>query len=166
VVYLPYLAGEQAPYRDPNARAGWFYISRKTFRSELYRSVLEGVAYSMRAIQMLMPEPPGEQPIRLRLIGNESATPLWAQIFADVFDCPVELLTPADDVTARGAAFYALRGLDPTVGDRPRDAYIHIQNTYFPKYENVEIYDRMFGVFCRLYPALVGSFKEMAEQEA
>jgi xylulokinase len=165
VIFLPYLSGEQAPYRDPNARAGWFHVHRKTWRSDLYRAVLEGVAFSMRAIQLLIPEPQeGEDDVQLRLIGSETCTPLWAQIFADVFDCKLDLLAPYDDVVARGAAFIAGRSLGWFSGDAPDYAFIRSKGTYVPNGNNVEVYDRMFQVFCKLYPALHSSFQEMANK--
>jgi xylulokinase len=166
VIYLPYLAGEQAPYRDPHARAGWFYVSRKTWRSDLYRAVLEGVAYSMRAIQLLMPAPPAQEPAvpaTLRLIGGESCSPLWAQIFADVFDCRVDVLTPADDVAARGAAFLAGRTVGWYSEAVPTYDFIKSQGTYVPDQYHAEIYDRRFEAFCKLYPSLRGLYGEISQ---
>jgi xylulokinase len=164
IIYLPYLAGEQAPYRDPNARGGWFFVHRGTWRSDLYRAVLEGVAYSLRAIQYLMPEPEtgSEQP-ELRLIGGESCTPLWATIFADVFNCRVDLLSPPDDVTARGAAFIAGKGLGWFSEGAADPNYIKIKATYVPNSEAAEIYDGMFSRFAKLYPALHAAFAEAAQ---
>jgi xylulokinase len=172
VIFLPYLAGEQAPFRDPNARGGWFHVTRKTWRSDLYRAVLEGVAYSMRAIHMLMPNgtPEGEedgpeQNITLRLIGTEDCSPLWAQIFSDVFGCNLDLLSPADDVTARGVSYIAGKALGWYTEDVPNYEYIRSTGTYTPNLTNVEIYEKMFGVYCKLYPALHSSFNEMMDKK-
>ncbi len=166
VIYLPYLSGEQAPFHDPNARSGWLFVSRRTWRSELYRAVLEGVAYSLRAIQLLLPEPSDEGEVELKLIGNDYCTPLWAQIFADVFDCRVELLSPADDVAARGAAFLAGRSLGWHRMDAPPSSFTRPASTCTPNVRNVEIYERMFGIFYKLYPALHSAFAEAAGSAA
>ncbi len=164
VIFLPYLDGEQAPFRDPNARGGWFHVTRKTWRSDLYRAVLEGVAYSMRAIQLLIPEPEVEGDPILRLVGDESCSPLWAQIFADVFDCRVDVLTPSADVTARGAAYIAGQQLGWFASEAPSDEWLHITATYTPDANRVEIYEKMFTIYYQLYPALHDSFTEMAKK--
>ncbi|MCL5994614.1 MAG: FGGY family carbohydrate kinase [Chloroflexi bacterium] len=164
VVYLPYLAGEQSPYRDPNARGGWFFVHRGTWRSDLYRAVLEGVTYSLRAIQYLMPEPlPDVDEVELSLIGDENCSPLWATIFADVFNCRVELLSPPEDVSARGAAYIAGKALGWFAENLPPYDFLHSKGTFVPNAEVAEKYDRLFNVFVKLYPALHAAFSEVAQ---
>ena len=165
VIFLPYLNGEQAPFRDPNARGGWFHVTRKTWRSDLYRAVLEGVAYSLRAIQLLIPEPEVEGEPVLRLVGDEACSPLWAQIFADVFDCHVDVITPSYEVTARGVAFAAGRTLGWFEGETLPDEWLHITATYTPDKDRVAIYEKLFTVYYQLYPALHSSFAEMAKKD-
>jgi xylulokinase len=165
VIFLPYLDGEQAPFRDPNARGGWFHVTRKTWRSDLYRAVLEGVVYSMRAIQLLTPEPEVEADPILRLVGDESCSPLWAQIFADVFDCRVDVITPSGDVTARGAAYPVGQQLGWFANEVPPDEWLHISATYTPDENRVKIYEKMFTIYYQLYPALHSSFADMAKKD-
>ncbi|HEY3340653.1 MAG TPA: FGGY-family carbohydrate kinase, partial [Anaerolineae bacterium] len=165
VIFLPYLDGEQAPFRDPNARGGWFHVTRRTWRSDLYRSVLEGVAYSMHAIQLLIPEPEVEEEPILRLVGDESCSPLWAQIFADVFDCRVDVLTPSGDVSARGAAYTVGLQLGWFANEVPSDEWLHINATYTPDENHVRIYEKMFTIYYQLYPALHNAFTEMAKKD-
>ena len=165
VIFLPFLDGEQAPFRDPNARGGWYHVTRRTWRSDLYRAVLEGVAYAMRAIQLLVPEPAVEGEPVLRLVGDESCSALWAQIFADVFDCRVDVLTPSSDVTARGAAYIVGRELGWYTSATPSTEWLHIGATYVPDAERVKIYERMFTIFYQLYPALHDSFAQMANKD-
>jgi xylulokinase len=164
IIFLPYLDGEQAPFRDPNARGGWFHVTRRTWRSDLYRAVLEGVAYTMRAIQLLIPEPDVAGEPVLRLVGDESCTPLWAQIFADVFDCRVDVLTPSADVTARGAAYTTGLAIGWFQEEVPPIEWLHIGASYQPDANRVEIYEKMFTVYYQLYPSLRDSFAEMAKK--
>jgi len=162
IIYLPYLSGEQAPFKDPNARGGWFNVSRRSWRSDLYRAVLEGVAYSLRAIQLILPEAETTADPVLYLVGDENCTPFWAQIFADVFDCRVELLSPLDEVTARGAAYAAGRTMGWHSTATPPYEFISSKGTYVPNPMNVPIYERMFNIFYKLYPALRSAFAEMS----
>lgn len=162
IIYLPYLAGEQAPFRDPNARGGWFNVNRRSWRSDLYRAVLEGVAYSLRATHLILPEVESDAFPEFYLVGDNNCTSFWAQIFADVFDCRVELLSQADDVAARGAAFAAGKTLGWYDGETPTYEHIASQGTYLPNPMNVPVYERMFNVFYKLYPALRSAFAEIS----
>ncbi len=165
IIFLPYLVGEQAPFRDPDARGGWFNVPKRMFRSELYRSVLEGVTYTLRAIQLLIPEPEHDGEMVLRLLGESSCSPVWAQIFADVFNCHVDVLKPASDVVARGAALGAARDLGWCDRDAISADWLHIDETYLPNSDRVEIYERMFTIYYRLYPALRSTYAALAGKE-
>ena len=162
IIYLPYIAGEQSPFRDPQARGAWVNISRRSWRSDFYRAVLEGVAFSLRAIQMILPESGIEATPELYLVGDDNCTPLWAQIFADVFDCKVEMLSPAEDVTARGAAYAAGRTMGWYDSLIPPYKYIDSKGTFMPNPMNVPVYERMFEIFFKLYPALRSAFVELS----
>jgi sugar (pentulose or hexulose) kinase len=78
-----------------------------------------------------------------------------------VFDCRVELLSPANDVTARGAAYAAGRTMGWYSSEIPPYDYIASKGTFLPNSMNVPIYERMFGIFYKLYPALQSAFAEM-----
>src|SRR3569623_939087 len=46
--FLPYLSGERTPHADPNARGCFIGLTLALTRGLLVRSIMEGVAYSMR----------------------------------------------------------------------------------------------------------------------
>lgn len=50
VVFLPYLAGERSPFKDPAASGTFIGLTRGTGRVELFRAVEEGVAFAVRSI--------------------------------------------------------------------------------------------------------------------
>jgi len=49
LLFLPYLSGERTPINDPNARAVIAGASLHSTRGDLYRALLQGVAYAIRA---------------------------------------------------------------------------------------------------------------------
>src|SRR5437588_9628368 len=48
LLFLPYLQGERTPHLDPYARGGWIGLTASHDRRHLIRSVLEGVAFSLK----------------------------------------------------------------------------------------------------------------------
>lgn len=162
VFYLPYLAGERSPFRDANARGVFFGLSVNTTRQDLYRAVLEGVAFSMRAIRQTMGLTAQVLPSELNLVGGGAKSHLWAQIFADVFNCRVKVLADPGDVGVRGAALIAGKAFGWYDSFMPGSAYFPVQSFFDPTPRAAQRYDRLFEVFYQLYPALQTSFAALA----
>ncbi|UCH27737.1 MAG: gluconokinase [Trueperaceae bacterium] len=100
LVWLPYLAGERSPHWDPHLSATLYGLSLHHGREHLARAALEGVAFCLADVwQVLQPE----SRLGVRLTGNITRTPAWAQLLADVLGVPLELVSAAD-ASAVGAA--------------------------------------------------------------
>ncbi|WP_051965161.1 xylulokinase [Deinococcus misasensis] len=100
VTFKPYLAGERTPHLNPNLRASFQGLSLASGPQDIVRSVLEGVAYSLRdALEIIQPLTPLQQVLAT---GGGSKSDLWVQILADVLQIPV--LKPA---YVQGAAYGA-----------------------------------------------------------
>ncbi|MEV6333625.1 FGGY-family carbohydrate kinase [Nocardia vinacea] len=92
---LPYFAGERTPLFDPDARGIIAGLTLGHGRAELYRAVLEGIAYGVRHNLEAMA---GGQAPRLVAVGGGTKGGLWTQIVSDVTGLPQQL--PADTVGA------------------------------------------------------------------
>lgn len=118
---LPFFAeaGERAPFVEPAARARIDGLHLGTGRADLVRATAEAVAYSARHC-LTTAGLTGE----LTACGGGVASAAWAQIFADVLDRPVRVLS-GDEVGARGAALAALRtvGAPAFTGAPPSTVY-------------------------------------------
>lgn len=125
VTFLPYLAGERTPHMDPDLRGAWTGFSLATARGDLVRSLLEGVAFSLRdALDVVRSLSDVEE---LLATGGGARSDLWLQILGDVLETP--LVRPLqDEGAAYGAALLAMLGTSsvPTldhlfseVGDGP-----------------------------------------------
>jgi xylulokinase len=103
VIFLPYVTGERAPLLDPNASAAWAYMRLGCTRSQLIRSVFEGVALAVRdswdALRAV-----GVSADRILLTGGGSTDTRWQQLLADILEVP---LVPAHDLgnATIGAAY-------------------------------------------------------------
>lgn len=163
VLFLPYLAGERAPMRDPNARGVFFGIRTDTTRADLYRAVLEGVAFSMRTIRDALPTSSSSPSNVLNLIGGGAKSPVWPQIFADIFNCPVNVLDDPDSAGTRGAAILAGLGLGWFEGYIPSEEYFPTQSCFEPNTAAVSKHDLFYEIFRGLYPALKDNFTRLSE---
>jgi xylulokinase len=151
LLWAPYLFGERTPHLDPNARAAFVGITASTTRAHYIRAVLEGVAFSLEDTFTLFREL-GIPVEKIRLGGGGARSRLWAQIQADVYNHPVEILE-AEEGGAFGAALLAGTGVGawPTVA-AACEATIRPAATIAPK--NAEAMARAYARFRKLYPAL------------
>ena len=150
LVFLPYINGERAPVWDGNAKGCFFGIKSSHTACDFARSVLEGVAFSIRDI--LETSTQREIPV-LRLLGGGAKTPLWCQIRADILGAVVETVDCAE-ACAQGSAMIA--GVGIGVYSSYQDAAkktCKVAGRYAPNAENKEIYDRNYRVYKALYQA-------------
>ena len=98
---LPFLAGEAAPGRRPEARATYTGLSAHTTREELFRATLEGTAC---AIADIVDEVAGwcGQPDWIGVTGGGVQLPLWVEILASVLARPLQVTDAASE--GRGVA--------------------------------------------------------------
>lgn len=99
LVFLPYLTGERTPHFDPQASGAFIGLRLHHTPGHLARAVMEGVAYALADCLDLVAEP-GVQVI---LSGGAAASPVWKQIFADVFNSPLLLASGANHACIGGA---------------------------------------------------------------
>lgn len=83
LLVLPYFSGERTPVNDPLARGVIAGLSLSHSRSELYRAVLEGVAYGMRH-NLETFESIGAYPRRIVAVGGGTQSAEWLQVVSDV----------------------------------------------------------------------------------
>jgi xylulokinase len=162
LIFLPYLSGERAPYPDPLARGAFIGLTVRHGLGHMVRAVLEGVAFSLRDVFALMSEVAPEPLRELRASGGGTNSALWKQIIADVLGVPISLTRTAEGV-ATGAAILAAvaAGWYPTVGEAC-EAMVEVTDTTEPG-PDAGAYDAAYEVYRSLYPALKGTFAQLAE---
>ena len=91
---------------------------------------------------------------RVRLSGGGARSPFWHQLFADVFCSPVVTLETQEG-SAYGAALLAMVGTGEykSAGEACSTA-IHEVETKTPGPDATSYYERGYGVYRSLYPAL------------
>jgi L-xylulokinase len=88
IVFLPHLFGSRD---NPLARACFVGLEASHTRAQIIRSVLEGIALGHKVhVEKLLAG--RRAPLAVRLAGGAARSALWAQIFADVLELPVEIV--------------------------------------------------------------------------
>lgn len=146
-IFFPFFSSQVTPYYHDNARGGSLGISLAHDRSAMARAVLEGGAYELRMIVEAMERVLGRPFDVIRLSGGGSKSPLWRQILADVFGCPVQCLKVAD-CGVLGAAILGASGagifdsLEEAV-----DSMVYATDMIEPNMETYELYTDLYGIF-------------------
>jgi xylulokinase len=152
LIFLPYLMGERTPHLDPQARGVWFGLTASHTRGHMIRSILEGVAFSLRDSLEIFRELsiPVEQ---ARATGGGSRSSVWRQIQADVYGKELALLQQSEG-SAFGAALLA--GVGVRTYSSPQEAAsvaICISEKIHPDSIRTAQYDRVYRIYRSLYPA-------------
>ncbi|MBN2710208.1 MAG: xylulokinase [Calditrichaceae bacterium] len=159
VMFLPYLAGERTPHRDPLARGVFFGLSGIHSQKHIMRSVFEGVAFALRDSLELIKNL-NIKPGQIRITGGGAKSALWRQIMADVFGYPVHTMQ-SEEGPAFGAALIAATGagIYKTLQDAV-DQTVGLGDVTEPIKENVSRYNEIYPLFGPLYKALKEEYKK------
>ncbi len=143
-IFLPFIMASNV---HPNARGSFVGISTNHTRKHLVRSVYEGITFCHKAHidkLMLSREQP---PVCIRLAGGAARSKVWAQLFADVLQLPVETVL-VNETGALGCAI----AVATEVGDYP-DIQTAVANMckiglrVQPDPEKAEIYRKKYALY-------------------
>ncbi|MEN6506081.1 MAG: xylulokinase [Planctomycetaceae bacterium] len=160
--FLPYLTGERTPHGDPNAKACWIGIHSRTTRSELVRSVLEGVTFAMNDAVTLLRKQVGTIS-QVRLSGGGARSEFWRQLQADIYGAPCATIN-CHEGPAYGAALLASVGGGAFKDIRQAcTAGIKVTRTVKPNAKSKALYAKLYTQYAALYPALKDQFASIAK---
>lgn len=160
--WLPYLMGERTPHLDANARGAWVGLTARHTRSDLTRSVLEGVCYSLKdGLEIIASL--GAHPSLVRLSGGGAKSPFWHQLFSDIFNQRVATLATQEG-SAYGAALLATIGTGEYANAAEAcSVAIKEVETKNPEPAAASFYRQRYEIYRSLYPALKSAFGAIAQ---
>ncbi len=164
VFFLPYLSGERCPYTDPTARGAFVGLTLGTSKRELFRSVMEGVIFSLRDVNEIFGRL-GMTFDHVATSGGGAQSNVWRQIHADVFKMRVETVSGSREGAAYGAAVVAGVGTGLWSNFKEAASLLTVESVNKPNRENFEAYDRLYSIYHGLYSQLRDSFKRIDELE-
>lgn len=161
LLYMPYLNGERTPHLDPNCRGAFVGLSTMHKKKDMIRAVMEGVSYSLRDCVEVM----REMEINvtdMMACGGGGSSPLWRQMLADLYACPVKT-TQNKEGPALGVALLAAvgAGIYSSVPEACK-AVILPDKVQSPIEENIGQYEKVYALYRKLYPAMKGCFDELS----
>lgn len=161
LLYMPYLNGERTPHLDPNCRGAFVGLSTMHKKKDMIRAVMEGVSYSLRDCVEVMREM-NISVTDMMACGGGGSSPLWRQMLADLYACPVKT-TQNKEGPALGVALLAAvgAGIYSSVPEACKAVILpdKVQN---PIQENIGEYEKVYNVYKKLYPAMKSCFEDIA----
>ncbi|WP_036226427.1 xylulokinase [Mesoaciditoga lauensis] len=150
--YLPYLNGERTPYMDAKARGIFLGFSLRHKEEHFIRSVLEGVAYSLKD-SLEIAKKYGLKVKEAKIIGGGAKSELWTQIITDVLNVNIDTLM-MDEGPAFGAGILAAvgSGVYSTVQEAMK-TMVKTKRTFKPISGNVEEYGKRYDIYKSIYRA-------------
>jgi sugar (pentulose or hexulose) kinase len=153
LILTPHLVGAGAPHWNPFATGIIFGLALGQKRRDLYRAVLEGVAFEVKKNIKIFKEI-GIDPKELLLTGGGSRSDFWNQIYADVLGITC-VRNKVEEATSLGAAILAATGagLFQNMSDASK-TLCKVDKKWIPNQENYDIYNRIYEFSNGLYDLL------------
>ena len=162
LLFLPYLSGERTPYPDPLARGAFVGLTLRHSRAHLTRSVLEGVAFSMKDCFGLLQGAGLGSVKEVRIAGGGAKGALWRRVVASALGLPMVTVNSTEGA-AYGAGLLAGVGAGtwPTV-EAACDATISLTGRDEPVAEWSNTYESLYPRYRELYHALKPTYDALA----
>ena len=128
----------------------------------MIRSVMEGVAYSLKNCNDILNEM-GAEINEMMACGGGGTSALWRQMLADLYECDVKTLSSKEG-PALGVAILAAVGAG--IYDNVKtacDEAVKIDKICSPNKENSESYKKFYGIYNSLYSHLKEDFKDLTK---
>lgn len=153
ILVLPHFAGAATPYLDEHSKGAIVGLTVEHTASDLYRAMMEGVAYEMH-INLDRLNEAGIYPKRLRAVGGGAASGVWMQMKADILGLPI---TSFGNAEAGAAGCAIMGGICAGVFQNMEAAsrmLMHEKDTYYPREQQHLAYMKYYEKYKQLYPAV------------
>lgn len=153
IMVLPHFAGAATPYMDENSKAAFVGVTLGTTKEDLYKAVMEGVAYEMR-LNMENINASGINPDKLYATGGGANSKVWLQIKADILNKEIIAL---DAPEAGAAGTVMLTGVACGVYKDLEDAakeMVKVKGSIIPNPEMHKKYMKIYENYKKLYSAV------------
>jgi len=159
LICLPYFEGERTPIYDPDAKGVFFGLTLNHTRADIYRSILEGIAFGIRHIIDTMLEE-GSQPKRIIGVAGGTKNRGWMQIVCDIANIEMMILEK-DSSAAYGDAFMAGVGVGYYKHLADNATWVKNVTSIKPNPLNTAIYEPYYQIFRKLYEESKGLMHDL-----
>ncbi|MGH3581508.1 MAG: FGGY-family carbohydrate kinase [Mycobacterium sp.] len=152
VLCLPYFLGEKSPLHDPDLRGTFAGLHLGHTRADLYRSVLEAIAFGFRHHVDVFTDI-GIPLNRVMITNGGSKSTLWKQIHADVLGLQM-LPVRGHPGASLGAAVIAAIGIGALDDWSDAARFIALDEPYVPDPTRAAAYDDAYATWRELGTAM------------
>lgn len=155
LIYFPWLKGINGTRGGYYPHAVIYNLSSRHNRTDIIRSVMEGVALNTKRVLDPLERMAGRSFTRLNLSGGGGRSTIWCQIFADILNIPIRQVADPGSVNLHGAALIAAVGLGYLSHEDSHRA-VQIQTVFSPRVDHRDTYDKMYLEFIKIYQKIKG----------
>ncbi len=153
LLVLPHFAGAATPYMDTGSKGAILGLTTASDIADLYRGCMEGVVYEMY-LNYLALKKSGIHFEKIHATGGGAHSALWMQMKADMLGIPMVALKTLDAGTVGSAMLTGMAiGLFADFKDAA-DHMVEMTETYEPREEMHEIYEKIFERYAGVYKAV------------
>jgi len=150
--------GERSPHWNPNAKGAFIGIKLTNKRSDILRSVLEGVTFNLNLILNIFRSMTSLD--QMRLVGGGARSDIWMQIMADIYEVELSIPNYLEEATSIGAAIIGGVGVGALKDFSAVERFIQITRSVEPIKDNQSAYRKAAERFINTYNALAEVFEE------
>ena len=158
IIFLPYFSGERTPIHDTHAKGTFFGLDLTHNRSDMYRSIFEGIAYGTNHVFDTFKEL-NYIPKNLYSVRGGTKNKIWSQTTSDIIGLN-QILRKTTLGASYGDAFLAAYAC----GDLKKDDLNNWNGVDYEieaKNDNNNIYSKGYKNFRKLYENTKNLMKEM-----
>ncbi|RPD37978.1 gluconokinase [Chitinophaga barathri] len=147
---MPYLLGERAPVWDSRAAGAYVGIRQQHGSPHFQRALIEGICFGLYSVGEALESVVGDVK-EVTVSGGFTASPLWIQLLADIFQKPM-LLHQDEDASALGAALLGWHALEKI--DAWQFSPAAAARVFEPDATHLPVYRKNYKAFSLLYHQL------------
>lgn len=160
VITLDFFQGNRTPYKDPNAKGVFYGLTLNHTRADIYRSILEGIAFGTKNIIDSM----ASKLVDINNIivcGGVTKNPLWMQIISDVTGMKITMTKNSADGGILGCAIVSAVGSGRYIDFKQAvESMVIKKDCIYPNEELHSAYDENYKKYLNLYKALKNTMAE------
>lgn len=150
LIALPYFMGERSPIWDSDARGLIIGLSLLHNKADIYKALMEGVAYSLRHNMEMVAGTNIQLDNEVIIVGGGSKSLIWPHIYADVTGKRVRIIK--NDVEATlGDALLAGIGTGVIKDSSIVKEWLEFEEPIEPNMKNHQLYNIYYEEYKKLY---------------
>ncbi len=157
IMFLPFLYGSNV---EADAKACFLGLKGWHHNAHVLRALYEGVVFSHKMhIEKLLAY--RNMPQVARITGGAARSEVWCQIFADVLQIPIEIMS-GTELGTLGAAMCAgvATGHFPSL-ESAANNMVHVVRTILPNSENKTVYEKKYDTYKKTLETLSSLWKHI-----